>query len=264
MGAHYDHLSLSDRREIYRLHEVKVPIRMIAERLGRHRSSIHRELRRNWFQDGRYLRGYFPITAQELTTRRRRRIGKLHRDPALAAHVVDRLNAAWSPEQIAGRLRHDAEPARQVCHETIYRFIYGPDGLARELHKLLPSRRKRRRPRAARRARGYKIPDSNTFARRPAEIGSRNSFGHWECDLVAFRLEYGKSNIRSLVERTSRYSFLSRNVSRHSAGVMSGLLRDLSSLPISARQTITFDRGTEFAGYATLKQKAGIKSYFCA
>ncbi|MHB8287597.1 MAG: helix-turn-helix domain-containing protein, partial [Caulobacteraceae bacterium] len=93
MDAHYDHLSLSDRREIYRLHEAKVPIRMIAERLGRHRSSIHRELRRNWFQDGRYLRGFFPITAQELTMRRRRRIGKLHRDPALAAHVVDRLNA---------------------------------------------------------------------------------------------------------------------------------------------------------------------------
>ena len=177
---------------------------------------------------------------------------------------MDRLNAAWSPEQIAGRLRHDAEPTRQVCHETIYRFIYGPEGLARELHKLLPSRRKRRRPRAARRPRGYKIPESNTVARRPSEINARTSFGHWECDLVAFRLEYGKSNIRSLVERTSRYSFLSRNPSRQSAGVMAGLLRDLGSLPTSARQTITFDRGTEFAGYTTLKQKAGIESYFCA
>lgn len=160
--------------------------------------------------------------------------------------------------------RHGKSVTRPSIASSTYRFIYGPDGLARELHKLLPSRRKRRRPRAARRARGYKIPDSNTFARRPSEIGARNSFGHWECDLVAFRLEYGKSNIRSLVERTSRYSFLSRNPSRHSAGVMSGLLRDLSSLPIPARQTITFDRGTEFAGYATLKQRAGIESYFCA
>ncbi|MHB8284400.1 MAG: helix-turn-helix domain-containing protein [Caulobacteraceae bacterium] len=55
-------ISASRIREIYRLHEAKVPIRMIAERLGRHRSSIHRELCRNWFQD--YLRGYFPITAR--------------------------------------------------------------------------------------------------------------------------------------------------------------------------------------------------------
>lgn len=75
MGAHYDHFSLADRREIFRLREAKLPVRVIAERLGRHRSSIHRELRRNWFQDGRYMRGYFPITAQELTTRRRRRLG---------------------------------------------------------------------------------------------------------------------------------------------------------------------------------------------
>ncbi|MGI8839554.1 MAG: IS30 family transposase [Caulobacteraceae bacterium] len=263
MGKQYNHLTAEDRQLICRLHDDKIPVSVIALHLGRHKSTIHRELRRNRTDDGPWLRGYFAMAANQLSAMRRRRSAKLHRDPALAAHVVARLKDGWSPEQIAGRLALD-RAATAICHERVYRHVYSPAGRAAELYRHLPSQRRRRRVRYARRPRGLHIPDANTIAKRPAEIGERRTFGHWECDLVAFRQVFGKHNITSLVERRSRYLFISRNPSRHSANIMAGLVRDLGPLPPACRRSITFDRGTEFAGFPSLKQSLGTQSYFCA
>ena len=38
------HLSLAERREIARMHAAKIPIRVIADCLQRHRSTIYREI----------------------------------------------------------------------------------------------------------------------------------------------------------------------------------------------------------------------------
>ena len=59
MGLPYEHLSLDERRQIFRLKEAKLPIRRFAEQLGRNLSSIRRELRRNRFEDVPSLRDYF-------------------------------------------------------------------------------------------------------------------------------------------------------------------------------------------------------------
>jgi IS30 family transposase len=239
MGKRYDHLTAEERKLIARLHEDGIPVTVIALQLGRHKSTIHRELRRNRTDDGPWLRGYFAMAAAQISAMRRRRSAKLHRDPVLAAHVVARLKDGWSPEQIAGRLALDrAETA--ICHETVYRYVYGPAGRAAELYRHLPSQRRRRRVRYARKPRGLHIREVNTIGKRPTEIGERTTFGHWECDLVAFRQVFGKHNI------------------------VAGLVRDLGPLPPACRRSITFDRGTEFAGFPSLKQSLGAQSYFCA
>ena len=89
MGSRYDHITLEERHLICRWRDAKVPVRVISERLGRHPSTIHREIRRNWFDDGPWLRGYFAIAADERASSRRRRVGKLHRDPELALFVTE-------------------------------------------------------------------------------------------------------------------------------------------------------------------------------
>jgi IS30 family transposase len=66
-----------------------------------------------------------------------------------------------------------------------------------------------------------------------------------------------------MVERKSRFVMLWRNPSRTSAGVMAGIEAKLAPLPSSLRQSITFDRGTEFAAYGTLRSRMGMDSYFC-
>ena len=129
------------------------PVGEIAARLGRHPSTIHRELGRNRFRDGdRGFCGYFPRNAQDLARRRRQRRRKLAADEGLRAHVAERLEAGWSPQQIAGRLKHEqADGGASVCHETIYRHVHGPEGRREALYHCLPKARRRRGHRHGRR-----------------------------------------------------------------------------------------------------------------
>src|SRR4051794_16236470 len=154
----YRQLDLDQRRTLFRLMEARTPVGEIAARLGRHPSTIYRELGRNRFRDGgRGFCGYFPLNAQDLARRRRQRRRKLTADEDLRAHVTERLEAGWSPQQIAGRLRQERGRA-SVCHETIYRHVYGPEGREDGLHRHLPKARRRRGSRYGRRARCTPIP----------------------------------------------------------------------------------------------------------
>jgi transposase, IS30 family len=264
MKPPYTHLSLDERRELFRLHSARIPMRVIAQRLNRHPSTLYREVKRKWFYDKEPLyRGYFHVVAHEMAHGRRARLSKLSRNQPLAAYVVEQLQAAWSPEQIAGRLQIEPESPGQITHETIYAFVYSPHGKALGLSRHLPMARRQRRTRYARKPRGFTIPLENTIELRPPEIGARTSFGHWEGDLIAFRQDFGKANLTSLVERQSRYAILTRNPDRNATGVVAGVIGKLKALPASARQSVTFDRGTEFARYPLLKSKLGMESYFC-
>jgi transposase, IS30 family len=264
MTRGYCHLSIADRRTIADLLSARTPVQVIAKVLGRHVSTIYRELKRNFFfDDDRFYRGYFPLAADNQARERRARTGKLHRNHDLAVYVADRLEHAWSPEQIAGYLKHHGHDGFYACHETIYRYVYSRDGQQQDLYRLLPVARRTRRPRRSRRLRGPQIPLANTIAMRPPEISERLDSGHWEADLVQFKKEHGKANLTSLVERKSRYIYLMRNPDRGSSGVIGGIERKLEALPPELRQTITFDRGTEFASYPRLKEKLGVDSYFC-
>ena len=98
---------------------------------------------------------------------------------------------------------------------------------------------------------------------RPAEVGTRGTFGHWEGDLLVFSKQHGKANVTSLVERESRFAFLLPNGDRRSAAVLAGIAGALRPLPEAARRTVTFDRGTEFAGYAALDRHLALASYSC-
>jgi len=190
-ASSFQHLTLDERRSLFRMQEARLGVAEMAARLGRHRSTIPRELGRNRFRDPdasrdsrRNMSGYYPVTAQDLARARRQRLAKLARHEGLLAHVVDRLRAGWSSQQIAGRLRQDAgadgEGSRRLCHETIYRHVYGPAGRVEDLYLCLPRARRRRRTRHGRRPRGHRIPLERGIACRPAEVTTRESFGHWK------------------------------------------------------------------------------------
>jgi transposase, IS30 family len=264
MARTYRQLDLDARRTLFRLVEARTPVGEIAARLGRHPSTIYRELGRNRFRDGdRGLCGYFPLTAQDFARRRRQRRRKLIADETLREHVVGRLEAAWSPQQIAGRLKREEADGRSVCHETIYRHVYGPEGRRDGLCRHLPKARRRRGRRDGRKPRTSPIPRERWIENRPAEVGTRDGFGHWAADLLIFRKEVGKANVTSLTERKSRFIFLLPNEDRRSAAVVAGIADALRPLPEGARRTVTFDRGSEFAGYAALDRELAVASYFC-
>lgn len=264
MKRTYSHINLDERRKIERWHHAGVAVDVIAEKLGRHRSTIFREIARNKFEDREMpdLTGYFCVAANSKAEDRRSRHRKLVRHPTLRASIIERIKHGWSPEQIAGRLAYERSSVR-VCHETIYRFAYSPDGHEMKLWRYLPESRARRRPRHARRRHGRRFSPELSILHRPDIVRERNQLGHWECDLIQFRKKFGKANVTSLVERVSRFTVFLRNNDRQSKPIMDRLIDALGPLPHAARRSITFDRGTEFTDWPYLQAGLGVQTWFC-
>lgn len=133
-------LNLAERRTIEDLLYRKVNVTEIARRINRHRSTVYREIKRNFYKDQELpqLDGYYSMNAQKFTAERRSRRRKLVRIPALRDAVIDRLQEGWSPEQIAGRLKFEGH-ATTVSHETIYAYVYSSDGQSQALARYLGS-----------------------------------------------------------------------------------------------------------------------------
>ena len=257
-------LDLRERRAIEDMLNAKVPVSKIAAEIGRHRSTVYREIKRDFFTDKElpYLSGYFGMNAQRYAADRRARRRKLVRLEELRAHVINRLIEGWTPEQIAGRLGFDGQPIR-VSHETIYAYVYSADGQSEQLARYLPSRRKKRRPRYARRPRGQVFPLDRSIHQRPDYVKTRETFGEWEGDLMIFGRAQGAMNVASLVERKTRYAVLFRNNDRSSTHLMNTLMNVMEPLLQTVRRAITFDRGFEFREWRKLKSGIGTESWFC-
>ncbi|MFZ2167153.1 MAG: helix-turn-helix domain-containing protein, partial [Propionibacteriaceae bacterium] len=119
-------MSEDERIRLADLRREKRTIREIARLLGRAPSTISRELRRGSDAKGRYHP--FEAHRRALGRRRLQRHSRLSRDQVLREWVVAKLQARWSPEQIAHELRRQFpdEAERWLCAETIYQAVYRP------------------------------------------------------------------------------------------------------------------------------------------
>ncbi|NDW01434.1 IS30 family transposase [Salipiger sp. PrR002] len=257
-------LDLRERRSIEDMLNAKLPVSRIAAELGRHRSSVYREIKRNGFVADELpeLNGYYGVVAQKSAIARRARRRKLIRLPALREAVIDRLKEGWSPEQVAGRLAFEGHETR-ISHETIYAWVYGPEGRDEELARQLPRRRQKRRPRYARRSRNQVFPPERSIHQRPEYVKARETFGEWEGDLMIFERAQGSMNVATLVERKTRFAVLFRNNDRSSKHFMNSLMNVMTPLPQAARKSITFDRGFEFRDWRKLEAGIGTTAWFC-
>ena len=233
----------------------------IARALGRHRSTIGREIRRC------QTRGHYrPDTAQRKADRlaRRPKPTRLASDRRLLAAVEAGLRARFSPEQISRWLvrEHPDDVGMRVSHETIYQSLYvqSRGELRRELTAQLRSRRRTRKPQGQRENR-RRIKDMVMIAERPPEADDRRVPGHWEGDLLVGA--YGRSAIATLVERHTRYVLLARLEDQASVHVTEVLADRIGHLPAHLLKSLTWDQGKELAAHARFTQKTGIQVYFC-
>ena len=102
---------------------------------------------------------------------------------------------------------YEKAPLR-VCQETIYCYIYSREGMDKELWWYLPTYRKARHPRRARKRLPPKFHRDVSILFWPDDVAHRRQFGHWEADLILFKQKLGQSNVTSLVERVSHYTVL--------------------------------------------------------
>ncbi|MEM7523042.1 MAG: helix-turn-helix domain-containing protein [Pseudomonadota bacterium] len=103
----YRHLTRDDREQIAGMLAAGLPQRQTAEAVGKSKSTIRRELRRNALDSGGYSAGIADGAYME----RRQRLATLERDTKLATFVRQRLSEGWSPQHISGWLQSGAEGA---------------------------------------------------------------------------------------------------------------------------------------------------------
>src|SRR6267143_1269065 len=178
----YTQLTREERYVIAHLKMFKLSLREIARRLGRHHSTISREIKRNGPAITRWVYWYDDAHPRALERRTRARHHRRRDNGALYEYVAQRLRARWSPECIAGRLALDypAQPAMRVSPEAIYRWIVRDAKAGGQLYRCLClAHKRRRRQRRYGSLRGL-IPGRVSIAERPAVVDKRRRFGDWE------------------------------------------------------------------------------------
>jgi len=257
-------LSLEEREEIAVLYAQGWSCRKIAGVVGRAASTVSREVNRNRDPDQSY-RG---VEAQRRADRRvkRPKPSKLSGNPRLRREVEAMLDQNKSPEQIAGRLKHDHpdNPGMQVSHETIYKELYiqTRGGLKKELTACLRRGRATRRPQRSHRVRQSLIPDMVMIADRPAEVDDRIIPGHWEGDLIMG--SENKSAIGVLVERVSNLVLLLHLPDGHGPDkVATAVVSVFHDLPSHLSRSLTWDQGREMSHHHRVRASTGMDVYFC-
>ncbi len=310
------YLSFAEREEIALLKAQDKGVREIARAIGRDPATVSRELRRNVATRSGNS-GYRASVAQWKAdmAAKRPKTAKLVANPQLHAYVQDRLSGqinrpdgtviagpppprftgnnkpfrkdrawvrAWSPEQIANRLKVDFpdDESMRISHEAIYQSLYieGRGALKRELVWCLRTGRALRAPRErSRRKTWAHVTPETLISERPAEVADRAVPGHWEGDLL---IGLERSAIGTVVERSTRFTMLvhlpREEGYRHKETPRNGpalagygaitmknaLTNTMSALPEQLARSLTWDRGKEMSAHAQFKVETGIPVFF--
>jgi transposase, IS30 family len=243
----YKHLSQIERYQIYSLMKANQTITQIADQLGRHKSTISRELGRN---EG--CRGYRPKQACELALARSQGSRNAREvEPWVKREADVLLGLQWSPEQIAGKL--------PVSHETLYLHVYADKANGGKLWKHLRCQKQKRKRYAGGQDRRGQIPNRRPLSERPGHIEDRKQVGHWEGDTVIGANH--KQAIVTVVERKSGYAVIAKVENKTADLVSAAIVNRLE--PFGAKvKTLTFDNGKEFCGHGKIDEALGSTSYF--
>lgn len=235
------HLTIREREVISQMWYTNESQGEIARRLGRHKSTIGREIRRNWSEGT-----YSAVTAQSKAEARRRDrpLKRKMEEAEIREYVCRGLDRYWSPDQIAGRSHRDfpRDRRRQISHQTIYAWIdqQGDERSRWEQFLRLRSRRRRKYEQ-------QKRTGAVSIAQRPAVVDRRSRYGDWEGDTV-MGVQPGEVLV-TLVERKSRYLLTGKAKYCRAKPVCRKARRLLGVLPQSLRRTLTLDNGKEFRSH---------------
>lgn len=247
----YSRVSYEQRCQISILLQAKISTPEIASRLGLHKSTIYREIRRN----GRVRESYafkdliYEHLPAQVQARKRFRLcrRKLKVQGKTEDLVAKLLRLKWSPEQIAGRLYY--EQGIPLSFQSIYSFIKRRPQYS--VHLTFGERRK-----YTRRKRQFSRPyNSKHISERPQGADLRSELGHWERDLM-----HGVDGETALVcvDRKSRFSKTIK-LSKFSGEEVFKSTHKLLDSTLKKVQSVTNDNGLEFK----IKKDLKYPTYFC-
>jgi len=224
---------------------------------------IDREVKRN--KPGE--RAYRARLAQELTDRREanRCKKKLEKDEDLKEFVVKNLKEDFSPEQIAGLLKEEPPEhlaGKQICHESIYQYVYEGEGRYEYLYTHLRRHKKKRKKQGKRKHKKVQIKERISIHDRPTVIDQKKRYGDFECDLIEGPRS-GKQALSVHYERKSQYVKIHRVESKSAEKTNEALLASKEMLPHNFIKSITFDNGSETAWHHVIRYEYQIDTFHC-
>lgn len=253
----YRQLTQDERYMIVQLRRERCGLSEMARLMGRSRSTIWRELKRNMIPT-RHGFGYCMSKAQEQRNGRLRRSRRGSNYSAEDYALVRRLLLEqWSPEQIAGTLGRLNE--LKISHQTIYRYIRRDWRSGGMLWQELRRRYKRRKRHYGLERRG-RLQGKPMIEDRPACVEARQEVGHYEGDTVQ-GASWEKACVVTVVERVTGLLLVGKSPDRTVKSVNKVMLRLLSQSPLPVR-TLTLDNGTEFHGYRDVERATGVQIFF--
>lgn len=255
------HLTAADRGRIETLLQEKYTNKQIGEKLGKHASTIGREITKGLDGAGQYQEWVAQV-AYDSNRSRSKQIPKLDH-PAnhrLRGAIVAGLQKGWDPGQIAGRFKDD--PAWEylptlVCAETIYAWIYASAwAISEKLYQYLRYGKRRRTKHKGRSAQCSKIPNRVSIHERPLIVHEKARLGDWEGDSVIYTHKHAINTVNERVSSLVAFTKLTRKTALQTAEAI------IIKLSGRIAHTITFDNGSEFTQHALITDALGVNVYF--
>ncbi len=249
--SHYTQLTREERYQIYALKTAGHNQVEIAKIIGRHKSTVSRELTRN-----RGLRGYRPKQANNFASSRRQTKAASRLSSEAWTRVGQLIREDWSPEQTSDWLRREEDI--RISHEWIYQYILRDKQAGGDLHTHLRCQKPRKKRYGAPDRRGQ-IKGRVSIDERPSIVNERSRVGDWEADTVIGK--QGGAVLVTLVERKTRLSVIGKAPNRTAQKVTAVILKGLTPLA-SQVQTLTYDNGKEFALHQEIAKELDACGYF--
>jgi len=250
----YTQLTEKERYHLELLIQEYSTQKMVAEMLGRSRSTISRELKRNKDSDGRY----YSVLAISKTAERRKRIIPTKFTELVKCLIKEKLELGWSPEQISGRLK--IEYNIKISYELIYQYIDGDRKAGGTLFKYLPHRGKKYKNRNIKTRRVWKIAvKRKPISERPSKVLLEKEIGHWEGDTVESKGHRG--GIGTFVEMKSKFTIIRKVRDKSAEEMKDVVINSFTSCP-DVIKTLTVDNGNEFAFHNKISNALDVEVYF--
>lgn len=246
----YTQLTQEQRYQIYALLKMGHNQTEIATVIGKHKSTVSRELRRN-----KGLRGYRPKQAHSQALNRRNH-GQKRITEEWWQLIEMQLRLDWSPEQVSGWLQRHHEV--RISHEWIYQHILADKQAGGELYRHLRCQKKRRKRYGSYDRRG-RIPNQTSIENRPAIVDERTRIGDWEVDTIIGKRH--RQAIVTLTERKSRFSLLAK-VNQRTADQVGDAVIELLQPLADRLHTLTADNGKEFADHERISSHLQADFFF--
>jgi transposase, IS30 family len=249
------HLTLEQRYIIEVLRKENYSQTAIAARIGKNKSVIYRELKRNC--DAR--NGYYKADLAERKCKKRHleKIKKIHFTEEVEQYINHWIKEDYSPEQIVGKAKID--DIKCVSHERIYQHLWKDKKQGGDLYKSLRTQGKRYRKRGAIKDKRGQIAGRVGIEKRPPDVEKREKFGDFELDLII-----GKNHKGALVTANDRATGVlkMKKIESKDALIVELAVIELLQEISPSLNTITSDNGKEFANHQSIAKQLEIQYYF--